>query len=90
MIRLRCEEGESTELAQAEFNEIDQVIKIDGAEEPGYIDMTFRSHGKLHLSRRVRAALGLPVSGRTSLTDFHHNRLNSLCKLSFHRLGRAR
>lgn len=54
LTRLRSEDGVINAEAQAEFDEIDRAIQIDGAAEPGYIDMAFRSHGKLHLSRRVR------------------------------------
>lgn len=53
LTRLRSDENELTAEVQAEFDEIEETIRIDGAEEPGYIAMTFQSKGKLHLSRRV-------------------------------------
>ncbi|GAA5986175.1 hypothetical protein JCM10908_006443 [Rhodotorula pacifica] len=61
LIRLRSEDGQINEQAQAEFDEIEQTIKIDGADEPGYLDMTFRSHGKLHLSRRTQLAIWIQI-----------------------------
>ncbi|GAA5954950.1 hypothetical protein JCM8115_005577 [Rhodotorula mucilaginosa] len=61
LTRLRSEDGQINAEAQAEFDEIDRAIQIDGAAEPGYIDMTFRSHGKLHLSRRTQLAIWIQI-----------------------------
>ena len=54
--RLRSEDGEVNEEAQAEYDEIDLAIKLDGKEEPSYMSMLFKSSGTLHMSRRVSCA----------------------------------
>ncbi|GAA6010909.1 hypothetical protein JCM10207_003985 [Rhodosporidiobolus poonsookiae] len=59
--RLRSEDGEVNDEALAEFNEIEQTIKVDGGEEPSFFTMTFRSCGKLHLSRRTQLAVWLQI-----------------------------
>ena len=54
--RLRSETGEVNDQARAEFNEIDETLKLDGEEDPSYLTMAFSPCGKLHLSRRVSSA----------------------------------
>lgn len=53
LTRIRTEKGQVNEDVITEFNEIDESIKIDGEQDPGYLAMAFSSRGKLHLSRRV-------------------------------------
>lgn len=65
LARLRSDDGEVNDEALAEFNEIDETMRIDGGEEPSYLTMLFRSCGKLHLSRRVRFVSSIRLSSST-------------------------
>ncbi|GAA6008784.1 uncharacterized protein JCM10292_004670 [Rhodotorula paludigena] len=61
LARLRSDDGEVNNEALAEFNEIDETMRIDGGEEPSYLTMLFRSCGKLHLSRRTQLAIWIQI-----------------------------
>lgn len=57
--RLRAEDGIVNEESQAEFNDIENALKLEAANSFSYAKMFFTSCGKLHMSRRVSDLLGL-------------------------------
>ncbi|POY72735.1 hypothetical protein BMF94_4142 [Rhodotorula taiwanensis] len=61
LTRIRTEKGQVNEDVITEFNEIDESIKIDGEQDPGYLAMAFSSRGKLHLSRRTQLAIWIQI-----------------------------
>lgn len=80
--RLRSDDGTPNEQAMLEFNEIEQTIRLDGGEEPSYLQMFFSPCGKLHLSRRVRLCYSRPIFSANFFPCLSC-RHNSQCLLSF-------
>lgn len=59
--RLRSEDGIVNEESQAEFNDIENALKLEAANSFSYAKMFFTSCGKLHMSRRVQLAIWIQI-----------------------------